>query len=280
MCTSLRTMSKSSRRSRSVLSASAPRVNVVTGVRGGGEGRAAGIIRRSERSGARDRRRGRKMPSRGRGAMPTIVRSLAVRREEGEWVASPARASRRVAREINLPRSSSAAASHLRNDTSGASSRRCEGREGRHRRREPSVRPGISVYPRIPPSSRSPRRPTCRGNPRRKRRSSQKSARVIRKSFPVSSRNTPRPRRRTREKDPRRCSRCRTHGLAGPCSRRSPWSVAVWRRVSVAGGFVFFLPNTHNGCPPLGLHPKLMNVDRSQVCYSKGNVEIIKMVVR
>lgn len=68
----------------------------------------------------------------------------------------------------NLPRSDSAAASHLRNDTSGASSRRCEGREGRHRRREPSARPGISVCPRIPPSSRSPRRPTCRGNPRRK----------------------------------------------------------------------------------------------------------------
>lgn len=33
--------------------------------------------------------------------MPTNVRSLAVRREEGEWVASPARSSRRVAREIS-----------------------------------------------------------------------------------------------------------------------------------------------------------------------------------
>lgn len=61
----------------------------------------SGIIRRNERSGARDRRRGRKMPSRGRGAMQINVRPLAACREGSERVASPARSSRRVAREIS-----------------------------------------------------------------------------------------------------------------------------------------------------------------------------------
>ena len=136
MWTSLRTMSKSSRRSRSVLSASAPRMNVVTGVR---RGKGLFVVRDNPEKrairGARQKTRSENAVERTRGdadkreAPRCMSRGERAGRLPGAFLAS--------GRTRNLARSRFAAPSHLRTDTSGASCRRCEGREGRHRRQAP-----------------------------------------------------------------------------------------------------------------------------------------------